>query len=233
MPMRKNISYKRRKPSSSRKSNRRNNFISTKLQVFRVPGKTVMPNILKTQFRFNSRLTLDYNATTGVSSQLSLIGNSLFDPLGSSGTAQPPLFDQLMVFYQSYYVTGCAIKITFTNTQDAALVVYCTPVTDITDTYSTATGTMMPGAVSKVLGPLNGSSSTVVVNNYASTKRIKGNANTDDLRGGAGVSPAELWYWHISSAPVFNGYTVDISIALWVELTFYAVLSECQVVNNS
>jgi len=203
------------------------------VRAIRVPGKTVLPQKMSTQFRFITRLALDYVGSTGAASVVNLKANSLFDPLGASGATQPPFFDQIMSFYQRYEVTGCSLKMTVTNTQDAPVCVYMVPVTDITDTYTLATAAVMPNAKMRVLGSLNGSSSVLIFSNYAKTKNVVGVANTDDLQGASGADPTRIWYWHISSSPALAGLATDYTVAILCEMTFYTFLSDAQVVANS
>jgi len=198
-----------------------------------MPSNTVLPRNIQTVFRFITRLNLDYDGATGISSIINLQANSLFDPLGTAGTAQPPMFDQLMSFYGKYQVIKCAVKMTATNTNEVPVIVYCVPITDITDTYTEATAAIMPYAKRCVVGSLNGSNSVGRIYNSASTKSVVGIADASDLQGTPIANPARLWYWHFSSVPMLAGLTADYQINLHIEFIFTVILTDAQVVSNS
>lgn len=197
------------------------------------PGTTVLPQMLKTQFKMAARLNLDYIASTGVTSVLNLQANSLYDPLSAEGSIQPPMFDAMMSFYQRYEVTSCKIKITATNTTDAGVLIYCIPMTDTSDTYTFDTAICMPGAKHTALGPIQGSPSIVRLSNYGVTKNILGVAHDTNYQGSPVSNPSRLWLWRISSTPMYAGLSSDYVVNLWIEFIFYCILSDPSVVANS
>lgn len=198
------------------------------LTSIRVPGSSVLPQRMTTQFRYLARLTLSYDGSAGSSSAINLKANSLTDPLGGSGSVQPPMFDEMMAFYQRYQVLSCAVKLTFTNLNELPIVVYIAPLTDLTDTFNLATTGIMPGSVIRTMGSINGSNSVLVVKNYSKTKNIVGVTNTDDLQGTNGSDPVRLWYWHISTGPALSGYGSDYTISVLIETVYYTLLSDPQ-----
>jgi len=198
-----------------------------------MPARTVLPRTIQTVFRFITRLNLDYDGATGISSIINLPANSLFDPLGTAGTAQPPMFDQLMSFYGKYQVIKCAIKTTCSNTTEVPIVVYCVPITDLADLYTEATAAIMPYAKRVVVGSINGSSSIGNLYNSCYTKSIIGVADASDLQGTPIANPARLWYYHLSSVPMQAGFTADYQINMHIEYIFTVILSDAQVVSNS
>lgn len=198
-----------------------------------VSGKTVLPQNLTTRLKFQTRLLLEYTGATGVSTAFNLIANSLFDPLGVSGTTQPPMFDELMAFYQKYEVYGCKITITASAVGDYPTLFYCVPVTDLTDTYTSATATVMPGSKYKCVGAFGGGNAIVRLDNYANTRNVIGITNTGSNQGTATTSPTGLWYWHISFAPTIATLATNVDLALVIDLTYFVTFSSCQVVANS
>lgn len=218
-------SSKKRKTSSSRYTNR----VPNSLSAVRIPGKNVMPQLLMTQFQSNSRLNLTYTGSTLTSTTASFQANSLFDPLGNSGTIQPQFFDEMMAFYQRFQVIKCKLELGISNTTDACVLVNIVPITDLTDTYTLDTASVMPRAITRTLGPLSGSNSTIKMKSVTLIKNVAGTIDDTILQGTSTSSPTRLVYWHVSHAPTFVGLSSDYTINLWVKLTFYTLLSDCQV----
>jgi len=216
--------YKRARTSSYKTSN---------IRPVVMPSTTILPRTIQTTFRFITRLNLDYDGATGISSIVNLAANSLFDPLATAGTAQPPMFDQLMSFYQKYQVVKCTIKMHCSNTSEIPVVVYSVPVTDLTDTYTEATAAVMPNSKRCIVGSLNGSNSIGRITNTMMTKNILGVADASDLQGTAITNPTRLWYWHFSSVPMLSGLIADYQINMHIEFLFTVLLTDIQVVANS
>lgn len=207
-------------------------FLSTP-NIVTVPGSNVLPTSLRTQFKFLTKLELTYTGSTTSASALNFKANSSVDPMGSSGTTKPQMFDQLTAYYGRYNVIASKIKITAVNPTDFQYMIYCTPITDLTDSYSSITAPNMPGAKHVVMDSAT-ARGVVTLTNYRRTATIFG---LDP--GSAGFSatttsdPPTLWYWHISSYPINPSLAEDYTCDLLIELIQYVVLSCPQNVLNS
>lgn len=204
-----------------------------KQQIVTIPGRQVLPFQLKTQFKFTFRASLAYDGTTGLSGVGNVKANSLTDPMGASGSSQPPMFDELMTFYRKYNVIASEIRITVTPRDAVPIMFYTVPILDTTQTYSVDTANNMPGMKRVLISPDNASGDTTVVN-YRRSSTVTGlNQNDDFLLGSSSSDPGKLWYYHISFAPMQFGYSTSFSIDMFIELTQFTILSEPQVVSNS
>lgn len=202
-------------------------------RVVTVPGPQVLPFQLRTQFKFTFRASFAYTASTLSSGVANLKANSLTDPMGTSGTAQPPMFDQLMIFYRRYCVLGCKLKIHITPRDPVPVMFYCVPVVDTSSSYTVDTANNMPGMKKILISPDNASGSTILTN-YCRTQTITGIEPGDDtLYGSATSDPTKTWSWHISFAPMQLAYSTDFYLDTFIEMTMYTLLCDTQLVGNS
>lgn len=202
-------------------------------QVVTIPGKQVLPFQLRTQFKFTFRASFSYTASTLSTGVANLKANSLTDPMGTSGTAQPPMFDQLMVFYRRYCVLGCSIKIHITPRDAIPIMFYCVPVVDTSASYTLDTANNMPGMKKVLISPDN-ASGTTTLQNYMRTETITGLRIGDDtLYGSSTNDPTKTWSWHCTFAPMQLSYPSDFVVDTMIELTMYTLLCDTQLVGNS
>lgn len=149
----------------------------------------------------------DFSQLLNYTSQITMKGNSLFDP-NQSGTGHQPLyFDQYAALYSRYRVFGSAITVDVINNSGSAAIYYVVnATTDVNSFADIPTLLEQPHSMSPKIVPIAArvSSRTKM---YASTRQVQGLAKTqiyDDVQSApVTTDPNNVWYWNI----LFN--TVD------------------------
>jgi len=231
MPMRKNISYKKRKPSSTRRSNKYNprksgNQLLGSNKIVSIPGRTFMPLRLKTQLKLATTLLLSSASGVNVTRLFRGNGPQAFDVAGLL-TAQPMGWDQLTVMYNSYAVLASRIVLRLNSSAGVAQKFVVTPLSSSTTTnlnYNNAR--VMPKAKSCDISPIGGNRDTITISNYCTTREIISldPLADDSVQAQIGSLPVSQWYWGLVYRPIDDAATVSIYIN--VEIDYYVVFSD-------
>jgi len=156
------------------------------------------------------------------------VANGLFDPLGTSGTAQPSWFQPWMAMYAKYKVISSSIQLQCTNTTNdpMEIVVYPTLVTAPLSTVVAAK--TQPFAASKLIGPSSGSSNGVIRNYIVSSKLFGRNVMGDEtFAGNLGTNPASKWYWQIFCTSLSTDYILlNFIVTIRFKVIFYGRLTQ-------
>lgn len=222
-----NRSYKKR----YRRTFKRNDALGRAnpyLGMVNVKGSHVLPAVLKTQFKFVVKFS--FAIVAGVASSLAVYGNSLYDPLYSSGNSQPVMFKELMNFYTRYNVIGTKLKLVVTNMSTTdPIEFYVIPTTDNSSTYTFETASVMPGAQSCQLG-IDSSNNIKTLEFYRRSSTVWGLSTYDNaMTAQYNANPSALWYIRMSasSASVSSN---DSDIYATAYFTFFTVLSQPRIV---
>jgi len=222
--------YRRRRRFNPRFSTRPYLSNLTGANAITVPGRNVLPARLKTQFKMTYRAYVNYSAATGLSGVFNIKMNSLFDPTGSVGTLKPQMFNELMTYYNRYCVVGSYIKMTISNNGDIPITLYCSPVTNTTDTYSTSVCPQIPGTKYCTVEGL-GSRCTKILTNYRNPSTVYGFPVMDNaFQAEKTADPNAVCWWHISFSPLQDAYDQDFDVNIFFETIYYTVLTNPRVV---
>lgn len=99
--------FKKRSYDWKSKYNNKKKNIMPSMLINKTP--TFIPDVYVTKMKLSYAGSLA--STTGAIGLVTFKGNSMFDPLGSLGTAQPVGFDQLSALYSRFCVTGSSCKV--------------------------------------------------------------------------------------------------------------------------
>jgi hypothetical protein len=156
------------------------------------------------------------------------IANGLFDPLGTSGSAQPSWFQPWMAMYAKYKVISSSIQLQCTNTTNDPMEIVVYP-TLVTAPLSTVVGAKtQPFSTSKLIGPSSGSSNGVIRNFIVSSKLFGRNVMGDEtFAGNIGTNPASKWYWQIFCTSLSSDYIeVNFVLTMRFKVIFYGRLTQ-------
>lgn len=163
--------------------------------------------------------------------QISVSGNSAFDPLASSGTNQPVGFDYWAAMYERYRVIGsrCRVVATLVGTAVGGGVAGAASLTTVLYP-SNATGSLvsMSDAISQPLSKNTDATSAQrgVLQSAISTAKITGIKDVegaDQLQATIGSNPANEWYWNIGheTGAAYADTSVNIDICITYDVEFY------------
>lgn len=155
--------------------------------------------------------------------------NGLFDPNITSTGHQPMGFDQMMLFYEHYTVTGSTITVNFQN-MDAVNpcmvgILIAPDATIETDVDKLLENGMY---VKKHLAAFGGSESKASITVHANISKINGKKDVkseNDFRGDVNANPAEQTYFHVF---VYNPWTIAAATPIVFEtlIEYDAIFTE-------
>ncbi len=154
---------------------------------------------------------------------VTVLGNSLFDPLLTLGSQQPAGFDQWATIYSHYQVTGSSCKITFINHAASQFRLALLP--QLTTTNPGIVGAATQPYSKNIIISSQEAGGIRSLSNFMRTKKLIGRS-TDSVNFGAAVTanPSKLWYWLARIASTDGVTTIDAQIL--IEMTFYAKFYE-------
>lgn len=181
----------------------------------------------KTIVKLKLSFILQFTNTTG-SLQVALVcPNSLFDPMQSSGSLQPYLFDQYATLYNFYQVHGCS-----------AMCKAFFGVTGVTSTSVREYGMCWSNSSSSLLIQnyrdqvfakhkmiqFSGYSGNQMLKSYMPMNRLYGNSREQyvtntNLQAAVGADPAVKLFLHFWTFDPFVG--TDVNTNMQVDMTFY------------
>jgi len=195
-------------------------------KVMTVPGNLPLPPLMKTKFYLTTKGSM--TITSGSQSNITITGNSLFDPFSTFGSNQPQMFDELSNFYNRYEVLWSKLEVTFgagddTNETDCWIV----PTQNSSATLDFSSSHLMPGFKATALGSNAAGGSIRKLSGYYNSSVMYGkDRGSDDLGAAVTANPAAVWYWRISTSPMLASSTSTYTISVTVSVTYCAVLSQ-------
>ncbi len=193
-------------------------------------------NLLKTKFRIVSQDSMNGGASGAIAVNSFQI-NSLYDPLGSFGSAQPRGFDQLALIFGQYRVTKAKVSLEIVNVSTTVTAAAAATMVGIMISHdSTPPGNFKQAieqgyCVWKLL-PCDQSASATLTIECDIPKFKNRTKSVDDLSAAISANPVELVYAHVfCQDPLI---TTDINpMAAVVTLDFDVEMFEPIMVNAS
>jgi len=191
----------------------------------------VFPARTTRKLRYATSTSIACTASTVASYVFSC--NGLFDPDITSTGHQPMGFDQLMLSYNHYCVTGSKINVAFRNTASVPINVAIRVVADAT--VSTNADTILEFGLlnTDICETKNVSGSTRRLTESVSMRKIQGVDDVLDvaeMQGTVAANPLEQSYYHVSIwDPQAQGGTVFIDVII----EYVAVFMEPRVLSPS
>lgn len=191
------------------------------------PGGYYIPDVFRTTLRISYERSAATSASTG---QLLFQANSAFDPLGSSGSAQPVGFDPLALMYNRYRVLASRIVARImlqpatagpAITGATAEIALCYQ-NDTTNLGGVNIASSQPGA-KMVLVSLQ---KPVTVQLGASTAHVTGRKNvqgSDSLQAAVSSDPTEVWYWasYFISGAAYTDINLELHYTIEQDVEFF------------
>lgn len=164
------------------------------------PVRTLFP--VKTQRILHYHETVSLSSTTGAVATYVFATNGLYDPNITGTGHQPAGFDQVMLFYNHYYVSKASIRVNIRNTTTSVSPTCILSVngsaTAITNTFELQED---GSNVMVKLGPptIDNSMATLVAKcDVGKFGGVKDLSDVTAYQGDASSNPAELSYFHLS-----------------------------------
>lgn len=195
------------------------------LNIFSRTPTTPLPMKLKATFRLSHRCLLDIPIDPIDEATFVYSANGLFDPLITTGTAQPRGFDQLMALYDHYVVIGSKI-----TAKMACMSTNANPVMFTISLRDQASATNQPYSTLEqsyctwdIVAPSGESKSLVqTFNNQFLGRSFP--LSDPDLKGSETANPAEQAYYHVTlSSPSGTNEPTNYVI---VTIDYEAILIE-------
>lgn len=223
--LRRNKRQKILKPRSGSKPGRRNQS-NPSLQLAKsgcfVPSRT----------RVSLRAAISYNAAASASyTQLSLSGNSAFDPMASTGTIQPVGFDYWASMYERYRVIGsrCHLVTTLVGTgtgggiggaASLSVALYPSNATGSLATFSDAIAQPLAKNSDATHAQRSVLQSTISTSKMSGNKSVEG---SDQFQATIGASPANEWFWNIGfiCGAAYTSTDVNIDMVTTYDVEFF------------
>lgn len=205
-------SYDKKTKYNNNKKNRLPSMI-----VNRTP--TFLPDVFVTKMKLS--VTGSLSSTSGAITFASLKGNSMYDPMGGSGSQQPSGFDQLSTLYKKFCVTGSRAKVQVCPRgvvgTDVVLVPYRTAQSAFTTTDQASEQPRSKRAYGFLYDKL-------ILDNYAATSTILGVPSEaiisdDGFSGSNTADPIDGFSWAIYYQPSDKSTTSTVDYIF--EITYY------------
>lgn len=161
----------------------------------------LFPNRYRGLLRYADTYTL--NSTSGAVATQVISANGLYDPDISGSGHQPVGFDQMMVSYEHYCVTGARIRANFHNntasvypTCSIGLSASATPVTTINQIVEDGMCALTFLHPLGVYGSMRTVEQAINIAQFGGLRSILDNS---DYRGSVAANPAEQSYFHLQT----------------------------------
>lgn len=233
MPKRKAIRKKRgtrrlkRRKIAYRSKLRRKNYTTRGVKTTIRQGTYIADKtIVKLKLGFILQQTNDSKVNSGLAVSL-VQPNSLFDPMASSGSLQPYMFDQYAALYQFYLVHGVHVMIkgffTATALTSSSAREYGLCWSNSSSALDIQNYRDQVYAKHRMI-QFSGYSAAQCLKSYMPLHRLYGNSREQyvtntNLQAGVGASPSVPLYLHIWSVDPF--VSTDNNTNLQVDMTFY------------
>jgi len=195
------------------------------------PWMPLFPARTTRRLRYSTNVTL--SSSLGTPSTYIFAANGLFDP-DISGTGHQPMgFDQMMVSYNHYYVTGAHMTATFKNTGTNS------PVGMLRVDANSVAITIIDQLIEQGMCTFEtleqktvyGANKTLELS--VSTQKFQGRKFIEDdpnLGGSSAANPIELQYFHVV---LFDSASANSSCNVDIVIEFNAIFSEPRTLTES
>lgn len=191
-----NVSKKYRRPKK-----KAINMVKTFPRINKIPTGPIMPNggmtVVQPYFE-----TVSSTSGTSTNNAYVWTANGCYDPNVTSAILghQPMGFDQMMLWYEHYTVTGCTVQVNITNTSAVGCYVALMVSPDIAQVSDIETLNENGNIVKHWIGPSTLSNHNCKLTLSVDIAKINGKRSIigDDLfRGDAASNPTEQTYLHV------------------------------------